>query len=153
MPPAGPPVASSSARVGSYPPPGPQNVAPQPNQPPVYRPTGTTVRSRNRARFVWTDPVWLAPAALWIAVALNVDWQRQASLLAITSIAVAILGYAIDCRMGRRLPWWAKGVIPLGVGFVLGYTLHVVGAAFALAILLLLISVGVAWLLLRRPTR
>jgi hypothetical protein len=116
----------------------------------VYRSGGTTVRSRSRARFHWTDPVWLVPGLVWILAAVYVSWERQASLLALTSISIAILGFAIDGRTHRRLPWWAKGAIPLGVGFVLGYLLHAVGTAvFPLAILLLLISVGVAWLLLR----
>jgi hypothetical protein len=163
----GPHRPGSSARPASYPPParpgapaqpaqpGRQHVAHQPTNPqqPVYRSSGTTVRSRSRARFHWTDPLWLVPGLIWIVVAIYIgSWQRQASVLALTSISVAILGYAIDTRTHRRLPWWAKGAIPLGVGFALGYLLHLVGAALLpLALLLLLISVGVAWLLLRRP--
>jgi hypothetical protein len=81
-----------------------------------------------------------------------VTWQRDAILIAVTSIAVGVLGYAIDGRTHRRLPWWAKGVIPLGLGLLVGYLLQLVGAAvLPLAVLFLLISVGVAWLLMRRP--
>jgi hypothetical protein len=130
-----------------------RNQPNQPNQPPTYRPTGTTVRSRSRARFQWTDPLWFGPGLIWIAAAFSVSWQRTAILLALTSIAVGVLGYAIDTRTHRRLPWWAKGVIPLGLGLAIGYLLHVVGTAvLPISLLLLLISVGVAWLLLRRPS-
>jgi hypothetical protein len=146
--------SAASIPTGSYPPPARPGVpAPQnqpPNQPPVYRSTGTTVRSRSRTRFHWTDPLWLVPGAIWIAVSTGVDWKRQAILLALTSIAVGIAGFAIDSRAGRRLPWWAKGGIALVAGFVIGYALHLIGTAvLAMGVLLLLISVGVAWLLLR----
>jgi hypothetical protein len=107
------------------------------------------VRSRSRARFQWTDPVWLVPGLIWIAVAVGGAWQRPASLLALTSISVAVLGFAIDSRTHRRLPWWAKGVIPLVAGFGLGYLFNRVGGGMLLGVVLLLISVGVAVLLLR----
>jgi len=43
-------------------------------------------------------------------------------------------------------------VIPLGLGLLIGYLLHLVGAAvLPLAMLFVLISIGVSWLLLRRP--
>jgi hypothetical protein len=120
-------------------------VSHRPNQPPPYRPTGTTVRSRSRARFQWTDPLWFLPGLIWIVVAFNVVRQRDAILIALTSIAVGVLGYAVDGRTHRRLPWWAKGVIPLGLGLLIGYLLHLVGVALLpMAVLFLLISVGVA---------
>jgi len=151
--------SSGSARPGSYPPPARperQSVSHQPTPPrqqPVYRSSGTTVRSRSRARFRWSDPVWFVPGVIWIAVAFAVSWQRDAILLALTSIAVGVLGHAIDARTHRRLPWWAKAVIPLGLGLLIGYLLHLVGAAvLPLSMLFLLISIGVSWLLLRRPS-
>lgn len=93
--------------------------------------------------------MWWVPGLIWIVLAFVVSWQRQATLLALTSISVGILGFAIDSRTHRRLPWWAKGAIPLVVGFGLGYLFR---AFVPLAVLLLMVSVGVAWLLLRnRP--
>jgi hypothetical protein len=95
--------------------------------------------------------VWLVPGLIWIAVAVAGTWQRAAILLALTSISIAIIGFAIDSRTHRRLPWWAKGVIPLVAGFGLGYLLNSVGGGvLVLGVLLLLMSVGVAVLLLRR---
>ena len=97
--------------------------------------------------------MWFVPGVIWIAVAFAVSWQRDAILLALTSIAVGVLGHAIDARTHRRLPWWAKAVIPLGLGLLIGYLLHLVGAAvLPLSMLFLLISIGVSWLLLRRPS-
>jgi len=150
-PAAGPTSYPPSSRPGAPGQPDRQHVAHQPTAPPqpVYRGSGTTVRSRSRARFQWTDPVWWVPGLIWIVLAFVVSWQRQATLLALTSISVGILGFAIDSRTHRRLPWWAKGAIPLVVGFGLGYLFR---AFVPLAVLLLMVSVGVAWLLLRnRP--
>ena len=78
--------------------------------------------------------------------------EGDAILLAFTSFTVGILGYAIDARLGHRLPWWwAKLAIPLPVGFGLGLLLYWVGLDFkAPVILLLLASIGGTYALLRR---
>jgi hypothetical protein len=110
------------------------------------------VRSRSRARFHWTDPLWWASGLIWIVTAFVVSWPEAAALLALSSISIGTLGFAIDSRTHRRLPWWAKGAIPLVTGFGLAWLLSATGAG-VLVVLVLLISIGVAVLLLRRPGR
>ncbi|GIJ71863.1 Hsp70 family protein [Virgisporangium ochraceum] len=108
--------------------------------------------ARARQVFVATDLLWLVPTLLWLAVAFGVDWDpSRATLFAITSLTLGVLGYPLDTRFGRRLPWWAKPAIPGVGGVVAAVALDATGSTpIAYAVLALAVSAGIAWLVMRR---
>jgi hypothetical protein len=107
--------------------------------------------ARARQVFAVTDLLWLVPTLLWLAVAFGVDWKpTRAALFAIASLALGVLGYPLDTRFGRRLPWWGKLAIPTVGGVVAGVGLDATGSSLVFAVLALVASVGVAWLVMRR---
>ena len=90
------------------------------------------------------------PTLVWVAVAAGIDWNpKKATLIAIASLALSVLGYPLDTRFGRRLPWWAKLAIPGVGGVAAGFGLAATSLPMIFAVLALMISVGVAWLLMR----
>jgi hypothetical protein len=121
----------------------------RPSQPSTGRAYGRPARARQV--FAPTDLLWPVPALLWVAVALGLSWNdTRAALFTMASLALSVLGYPLDIRFGRRLPWWAKFTVP-GVGGVLaGVGLAATPYPKTFAALALVATVGVAWLVVRR---
>ena len=99
-------------------------------------------------------PAWMVfprDSASEILPLVGLDWNdHRAALFTIASLALSLLGYPLDTRFDRRLPWWAKLAIP-GVGGVLaGVALAATPHSLTFAALSLVASVGIAWLIMRR---
>jgi hypothetical protein len=145
----------SAPPPGGFPPTGAQGVAQnwsggaRPAQPSTGRAYGRPARARQV--FVATDLLWLVPAVLWVAVAFGLTWNdTKATLFTIASLALSLLGYPLDTRFGRRLPWWAKVAIPGAGGVVAGVGLAATTHPVPIAALALVATAGLAWLIMRR---
>ncbi|WP_203997821.1 Hsp70 family protein [Virgisporangium aurantiacum] len=141
---------------GSAPPPGgSQGVAQnwsggaRPTPPSTGRAYGRPARARQV--FAATDLLWLVPALVWIAVMFGVTRNdSKPALFTIASLALCLLGYPLDTRFGRRLPWWGKLAIPAVGGVAAGVALAATPYPTPFAVLALVATVGVAWLVMRR---
>jgi hypothetical protein len=121
----------------------------RPTPPSTGRAYGRPARARQV--FAATDLLWLVPALLWVAVAFGFSWHdTKATLFTIASLALCLLGYPLDTRFGRRLPWWAKLAVPGVGGVVAGVGLAATPYPVPFAALALVATVGVAWLVMRR---
>jgi hypothetical protein len=156
--PFGPPPAFNIGEpaAASWPSPGP--ITPEPtdlrhaaHQPSTRGRMPDPVPRRAPARFQASDLLWPVPGLWWVFAGITIwPYQRNPTLLIFTSLSVAVIGFAVDSRFGHRLPWWAKPLIAFLAGFGLVLLMHAAGApVMAVAVLLLLASIGGAWALLR----